>query len=141
MVDQFRKSAPRMGADAPAAGGCFQSCCDPRDDHAGQFLVGVKHFHAMASGGIADEFVTRVGREREEPLHDFRHAEIGSSSATAMNKGIFAEVRRNCRRLRRFLQRAGDQRLYFRMIRSNVNGLIDAATCAANSDGVLCRGL
>ena len=139
MVNEFKEIRfGGYGSGCPCNDGwtLFQSCCNPRDDHAGQFFVGVKHLDAVSAGGIADKLVDWVGRQSEQPLHDFRHAKIG---IIVRNGHEQRHLRGRAKKLpasRVGSFREQHDRFHFRMICSNVDGLIDAATCAAGGDGV-----
>src|SRR6266403_373734 len=91
---------------------------------------------APAAGGIVDELVDWVRRESEQPLHDFRHAEIGIIVRHGHEQRHFRGSAKKLPASRVGSFGKQNERFHFRMICSNVDGLIDAATCAADGDHV-----
>src|SRR6266850_8501908 len=90
----------------------------------------------MAAGGIADELVDWVGRESEQPLHNLRHAKIGIIVRDRHEQRNFRGGTKKLPAARVGSFREQNERFHLRMICSNVDGLIDAATCAPGGDGV-----
>ena len=96
----------------------------------------VKHLDAMAAGGIVDELVDWVRRESEQPLHDFRNAKIGIIVRDGHEQRHFRGGAKKLPASRVGSFGEQNERFHFRMICSNVDGLIDAATCATGGDGI-----